>query len=51
MIRLSKIEEKLKKKKNNQKNQTKSNISTKSVVKEFVFTGGANIADLIGNFF
>ena len=51
MMRRNRIEEKLKKKKNNQKNQTRSNISYKSVVKEFVFTGGANIAELIGNFF
>jgi len=51
MLRRNFIEEKLKKKKNNQKNQNRSNIATKSVVKEYVFQGGASLAEAIANFF
>ena len=51
MVRRAVIHEKLQKKKNEQKNQNKSNITCKNVVREHVFQGGANLAEIFSNLF
>jgi hypothetical protein len=51
MVRRNQIDEKLKRKRNDQKNQPKSNITYKSVVNEYVPPGGANLMEVFGNFF